>query len=51
MTVNGVQYNYIDKNIKIKEETKEIGELDIILYNGSTITLIEVKTKAHPQWI
>ena len=48
MTVNGVQYNYIDKNIKMKEGTKEIGELDIILYNGSTIALIEVKTKAHP---
>ena len=37
MTVNGVQYNYIDKNIKMKEGKKEIGELDIILYNGSTI--------------
>ena len=48
MTVNGVQYNYIDKNIKMKEGKKEIGELDIILYNGRTIALIEVKTKAHP---
>ena len=47
MTVNDVQYNYIDKNIKMKEGKKEIGELDIILYNGSSIALIEVKTKAH----
>ena len=45
-TVNGITYDFIDKNItRRKGETED--EFDIVMVNGKDIAIIECKYKAH----
>jgi hypothetical protein len=48
LTVAGIKYDTIDKNIKQKVNGKWL-EIDLLLENGSNIALIEVKYRARTQ--
>jgi hypothetical protein len=42
----GEKFNEIDKNLKVRK-FKLKDEYDIVLYNGSSVAIVEVKFKAH----
>jgi hypothetical protein len=46
MTLGGIKYDSISKNIHIKRKRHE-DEFDIVMYNGNSIALVECKYKAH----
>jgi Holliday junction resolvase-like predicted endonuclease len=43
----GQHYDFIDRNLKRNNMKKVKGEFDIIMYNGKSVALIEVKYKAQ----
>jgi len=45
--MGGIQYQDIEQNLKSKTKKLE-DEFDIVLYNGDSIGIIEVKHKVHP---
>jgi hypothetical protein len=46
MVFGGIKYDYIEKNIKQRKQRLQ-DEFDIILYNGTSVAIIECKYKAH----
>jgi hypothetical protein len=47
-TLNGVRYDFIDKNITRSGSGRE-REYDILMINGREVAIIEVKHRAHPK--
>ncbi len=47
LQINHVKFDEISLNIKGKNKQVE-DEFDIVLYNGNTIALVEIKHKVHP---
>ena len=45
--VGGIKFDNIMPNLRISKKNKQ-GEFDIVLVNGSSVAVIEVKYKVHP---
>ena len=48
MEMGGIRYDVIKQNIHAMNRQQLEDEFDIVLYNGNSIGLIEVKHKVHP---
>ena len=48
MEMGGIKYDVIKQNIHAMNRQQLEDEFDIVLYNGNSIGLIEVKHKVHP---
>ena len=46
----GIKYDDIILNMKYKDKTGEV-EFDIVLENGNSVALIEVKNRIHPDFV
>lgn len=46
--VSGIKYDYVERNRKRHTGNKQ-GEYDILLINGNTLLVVEVKFKLHPE--
>jgi len=46
----GIKYDDIILNMKYKDKTGEV-EFDIVLENGNSLALIEVKNRIHPDFV
>ncbi|MDR2592491.1 MAG: hypothetical protein LBC59_06770 [Chitinispirillales bacterium] len=46
----GVRYDYIDTNTEREGDSGKM-EVDIMLYNGDSVALIEVKNRIHPNFV
>ncbi len=47
MTFGGLKFDIIDHNVNVRNK-KVQDEFDIIMYNGNSIGIIEIKHKVHP---
>jgi hypothetical protein len=47
MRMGGIKYKEIEQNLKSKTKKLE-DEFDIVMYNGNSIGIVEVKHKVHP---
>jgi hypothetical protein len=48
--VSGIIYDYVERNRKRHKGAKQ-GEYDILLVNGNTLLVVEVKFKLHPDTV
>lgn len=48
MELGGMKFDEIERNIKIKTKKRE-AEFDLVLFNGNSVAIIEVKHKVHPR--
>ncbi len=46
--VSGIKYDFVERNRK-RHTGKKQGEYDILLVNGNTLLVVEVKFKLHPE--
>ncbi|GHV67447.1 hypothetical protein FACS1894199_12940 [Bacteroidia bacterium] len=49
-TFAGIRYDHVGPNIKAFDGTLQ-DEFDIVMYNGSSIAIIEVKYRVHPDFL
>ncbi|GHU60939.1 hypothetical protein FACS1894121_1730 [Bacteroidia bacterium] len=49
-TFAGIRYDHVEPNIK-SYDNKLQDEFDIVMYNGSSIAIIEVKYRVHPDFL
>ncbi len=45
--LGGLRYDSVERNVPNRRRHRDEGEYDIVMYNGDTVALIEVKYKAH----
>ena len=45
--LGGLRYDIVERNVSNRHRNRDEGEYDIVMYNGDTVALIEVKYKAH----
>ncbi len=45
--LGGLRYDSVKRNVSNRRRNRDEGEYDIVMYNGDTVALIEVKYKAH----
>ena len=45
--LGGLRYDSVERNVSNRRRHRDEGEYDIVMYNGDTVALIEVKYKAH----
>ena len=45
--LGGLRYDSVERNVPNGRRHRDEGEYDIVMYNGDTVALIEVKYKAH----
>jgi hypothetical protein len=50
MVFGGVKYNKMIPNMHHKDDSGEV-EIDIVLKNGNSVALIEVKNRIHPKFV